>query len=247
MPCQNCGAGGTIKAHLIPQAFVKEVRGDDKGYALTNRDASSFQPSQNGRYDDAILCATCDNILGKDERYAFEMLRTIRGSAPDIVGRAFMVDGVEGNRLLRFAAGTVWKFTLTKSHYGRIDIGPYASTLQAFLFKGVDGGGAVDAFLMKLHSGDEASYFNRAPSPERYEGLNFVRFSVGGFVFLLKLDRRPAANVPAAAWLRGNTNILIPAMPFNQSEEGRIVLGARRTNERLDRYLQRVSIETAAH
>lgn len=244
MPCLNCGANDTIRAHLIPQAFVREVRGNDKGYALTNSDASSFQPSQNGRYDDAILCAACDNILGKDEKYAFETLTAVRRSVPHIVGRAFMVDRVDGDRLLRFAAGTVWKFSLTRPHYGRIDIGPYASTLQAFLYGGADDGGAVNAFLMKLHSGDEGSYFNRAPSPERYEGMNFVRFSVGGFIFLLKLDRRPATNLPAAAWLRGNTSILVPAMAFHQIEEGRTVLGARRMNERLDAYLQKVSIKT---
>lgn len=242
MPCLNCGAEDTIKAHLIPQAFVKEVRGDDKGYALTNRDASSFQPTQNGRYDDAILCTACDNILGKDEKYAVETLAAIRRSGQHVVGRAFMVDGIEGDRLLRFAAGTVWKFALTKPHYGRIDVGPYAAILQALLYDRADSGGAVNAFLMKLHSGDDKSYFNRAPSLERYEGLNFVRFAVGGFIFLVKLDRRPATNLPAAAWLRGGTSILIPALAFNQIEEGRTVLSARQANGRLDAYLQRVSI-----
>jgi hypothetical protein len=246
MPCLNCGAGDTIKAHLIPQAFVKEVRGDGKGYALTTGDVSSFQPSQNGRYDDAILCAPCDNILGKDEKYAFETLTAIRRSATHIVDRAFMVDGVEGDRLLRFAAGTVWKFTLTKPHYGRIDIGPYRTALQALLYGSAADGGAVDAFLMKLHSGDDESYLNRAPSPQRYEGVNFVRFSVGGFIVLLKLDRRPVTKLPIAAWIRENTSILIPAIAFNEVEEGRTVLGARRA-KRLDAYLQRVSIGTTVH
>ena len=70
MPCLNCGAEETIKAHLMPQAFVKEIRGEDTAHAITNSDLSAFQPSQNGRYDDAILCAPCDNKLGRDENFA---------------------------------------------------------------------------------------------------------------------------------------------------------------------------------
>lgn len=244
MACLVCGAEKTVKAHLIPQAFAREVRGEDKNHALTNRDISSFQPSQNGRYDDTILCATCDNRLGMDEKYAFETLAAIRKAAPHIVNRRFAVEGISGDRLLRFAAGIVWKYALTKTHYGRIEIGPYAAKLRELLFGDGPGSPAIDAFLMKLHTGDDEPYFYRAPSPERYEGLNFVRFSVGGFIFLLKLDQRSAPSLPHSAWLRGNSNISIPAMPFDNIEEGRMVLGARRGNERLDAYLEKVSLNS---
>ena len=243
MACRNCGSLATIKAHLIPQGFIREVRGDDKGHALTNRDISSFQHSQNGRYDDAILCAPCDNGLGQDENYALQTLAAIRRAVPHIVDRGFSVEGVSGDRLLRFAAGIVWKYTLTKPHYGRIQIGPYGEKLRDLLFGDAQSSSAINAFLMKLHTGDEEPIFYRAPSPERYEGLNFVRFSVGGFIFLLKLDQRLAPSLPSSAWLRGNTDILIPAVPFNEVEEGRMVLGARRGNERLDAYLEKVSLD----
>ena len=242
MACRNCGTYCTIRAHLIPQAFAREVRGEDKSHALTNRNISSFQPSQNGRYDDAILCAGCDNILGKDEKYAFETLAAIRHSAPHIVGRAFMVEGINGDQLLRFAAGIVWKYAVTRAQYGRIDIGPYSQILQGLLFNGSDNAGAVDAFLMKIHSGDDRAYFYRAPSPERYNGLNFVRFCVGGFIFLLKLDSRKAADLPSLAWLRGSSDVLITAIAFNQVYEGRVVLEARRNNDRLDAYFQRLDL-----
>jgi hypothetical protein len=241
MPCANCGEAA-IKAHLIPQAFIREVRGEDKGHALTNRDISSFQPSQNGRYDDAILCSACDNALGKHEKYAFETLAAIRTAAPDIVDRAFMVDGVDGDRLLRFAAGIVWKYALTKRDYGRIEIGPYTRRLQQMLFEDSPPQLEIDAFLMKLHSGDDMAYFYRAPSPERYEGLNFIRFSVGGFIFLVKLDQRKVSSLPKAAWLRGSSSLLIPALAFDRIEEGRMFLGARDGNERLDAYLDRLSL-----
>ncbi|WP_016744455.1 hypothetical protein [Rhizorhabdus wittichii] len=226
----------------MPQAFVREVRGGDKGHAVTNGDISSFQPSQNGRFDDAILCGPCDNALGKDEKYAVETLSAIRRSAPHAVNEAITVDDIDGDRLLRFAAGIAWKYSQTRPEYGRIDIGPYAAILSGMLFNGGDGGGAVDAFLMKLHSGDDEPYFYRAPSCQRNEGLNFVRLSAGGFVFLLKIDRRTPSKLPVEGWLRGRSSILIPAIPFNQLEEGRMVLGARKQNNRLDAYLNRVTV-----
>lgn len=240
MPCANCGSPRTIKAHLIPQAFIREVRVEDKGHALTDRVIGEFQPSQNGRYDDAILCAECDNRLGADEKYAFETLKRIREAAPRIVGHPFSVQGVDGDRLLRFAMGIVWKYALTRPHYGRISIGPYADRLKGALFAAGDP--QIDAFMMKLHSGDDVSYFYRAPLTSRYQGVNFARFSVGGFVFLVKLDQRTAAQIPAEGWLRGNRDVLIPALALDNLEEGRIFLGARKSNPRLDAYLEKVSL-----
>lgn len=242
MPCANCGEIATVKAHLIPQAFAREVRGGDKQHALTDNNISSFQPSQNGRYDDSILCANCDNRLGKDEKYAFETLAAIRAESVDLVNRAFMADGVDGDRLLRFAAGIIWKYALTKPHYGRIEIGPFRQMLREVLFEDGPGSPAIDAFLLKLHSGDDSVYFYRAPSLERYEGLNFSRFAVGGFIFLVKLDQRRPSSPPKAAWLRGNCSLLIPAIAFSGIEEGRKVLAARVRNERLDAFLEKVSL-----
>ncbi len=240
MPCANCGSIHTIKAHLIPQAFIREVRGEDKGHALTDRVIGDFRPSQNGRYDDAILCAQCDNRLGADEKYAFETLKRIREAAPQIVDRSFSVERVGGDRLLRFALGIVWKYALTRLHYGQISIGPYKDRLKGALFAGGDP--QIDAFMMKLHSGDGVSYFYRAPLTSRHGGVNFARFSVGGFVFLVKLDQRTTARVPAEVWLRGNRNIQIPAIALDKIEEGRMFLGARKSNTRLDAYLEKVSL-----
>lgn len=241
MACANCGTERTIKAHLIPQAFAREVRGEDTAHALTNGNLSSFQPSQNGRFDDTILCADCDNALGRDEKYAVETLARIRKAAPHIVDRTFEVEGIDGDRLLRFAMAIVWKYALTKPHYGRIAIGPYAERLRQSLYGSGSPDIAVDAFMMKLHSGDDEPYFYRVPLLEKYHGMNFARFSVGGFIFLLKLDQRRPPSPPKEAWLRGNTSIMIPAMRYDQITEGRMVLGARKDNERLDAFLERVS------
>lgn len=238
--CRNCGAEGTINAHLIPQAFIKEVRGGDTAIAMTNSNFSEFQPKQNGRYDDAILCQLCDNKLGNDENFALQSLAKLRRDTVNIVGRPFEVAGLDGDRLLRFALGILWKYTLTRPYNGRIDIGPYADVLRMALFSKEELAPAINAFLIKLHSGDDESYFYCAPIVRKYDGVNYARFFVGGFIFMVKLDQRNPAHPPSEAWLRGNLNIVIMAMPFDSMSEGKMFLSARKTNKRLDAFLDRV-------
>ena len=240
MPCQNCSASKTIKAHLIPQAFAREVRGANKSLALTNRDLSSFQPSQNGRFDDQILCRECDNLLGKEEKYAFETLSRVR-SATAHAATHQLINGLDGTRLFRFAAGVAWKFALTKEHYGRIEIGPYKEALRRIIFHKQNAAPHVDAFMMRIHDGTDSARFFRAPSPERYNSVNFIRLCVGGFVFLIKIDKRPVNSLPNQSWLRANNEVLVPSMPANQLAEARLVRDIDSKNKKLGAFLDRVA------
>ena len=62
--CLACGATSTIRAHLIPQAFAREIRDGDQTFAMTKGMTAAFRPIQNGLFDDTILCRECDNRLG---------------------------------------------------------------------------------------------------------------------------------------------------------------------------------------
>jgi hypothetical protein len=240
MPCKNCGTDETIRAHLIPQAFVREVRGKDKAHAIVSADLTAFKPSQNGDFDDSILCALCDNLLGKDEKYAFETLAELRKKHAHLVNQPFEVHEFNGDRLLRFAMGIVWKFSVTRPHYGQILIGSYANLLRKLLFASGPIPTSINAFLIKLHSGNEDTHFYRKPIVQRYEGINFARFSVGDFIFMLKLDQRKAKFPPDQFWISGSSQFMIVAMPFNQFDEGKMVL-RRKQNSRLDNFLKRVT------
>jgi hypothetical protein len=207
--------------------------------AVTNGDLSGFQPSQNGRYDDSILCAQCDNVLGKDEKYAFETLAKIRDGFGNR-GSHQVVAGLDGDRLFRCATGVAWKFALTKEHYGRIEIGPYADTLRRILFYQSEAL-HVDAFMMRFHDGTSEARFFRAPQPGRYGSVNFIRLGLGGFIFLIKIDKRPANNVPREAWLRGKGDVLVPLMPANFLEEGKLLRNIDGKNRKLASFLSRAA------
>ena len=68
MSCLVCGEIATIKSHLIPKTMAWEVQvGKSHAYAHGPND---FDHTQSGIYERNILCANCDNELGKAENIA---------------------------------------------------------------------------------------------------------------------------------------------------------------------------------
>lgn len=223
MSCLSCGAPKTIDAHLIPKAFVAEVKsfsGEQHLILHAGRDRPVV--SNTGVYDRDILCGACDSLLGAHEGYVIEALRRFRvmGASP---GQIVSVDPIDGDRVVRFAAGIAWKYANTRREYGRIQVGPYADRLRDVALKNLAIPASIDVAMVRLVELDGDVYFYRAPVPDRKEGANMVRFTVGSFLFFLKVDQRPNGSVlPAECWLRGRTRGAFLAAPADMFEEGRM-------------------------
>jgi hypothetical protein len=95
--CLVCGGSPTIKAHLIPQAFTKEVRENDTDLAIVSPHGNS-RVAKNGFFDPQLLCKTCDGQLGAHEKFAVEGLRRLRELTPSIVNANFdLVDSTRSD------------------------------------------------------------------------------------------------------------------------------------------------------
>ena len=242
MPCLRCGTIPTIRAHLIPQAFAKEVRDGDQDHAFV-RPNGKFRPTKNGLFDHDLLCAPCDGQLGSLENYAFQSLQRLRSATTASFNRTIEVDGLDTDKLLRFLAGLVWKYASTRRDLGRVDIGPYRTILEDVAFSNAPIPPSVDAFIMRAYTGDEEVYNYRAPLPQRVEGKNFVRCWLGGCLFFLKLDKRPnPLNPPERHWLRNRASFLFYTPPLGWIEEGRMTVGLRQDNPALDAFLRKAAI-----
>jgi hypothetical protein len=222
MACQHCGASDTIKAHLIPEAFVMEVkadRGEQLLILLEGQDRP--QVSNIGTYDPDLLCGACDGILGRWEGYAFSLFKRLRAIKGDI-GSIVPMGSVDGDMVLRFAAGIAWKYTATRPHFGRIDIGPYDSLLKDVALGNAPIPSTLDVAVIRLVELDGDVYYYRAPVPARHGGINSVRFSVGSFVVYLKTDKRPNDRVlPPECWLKGRSDgsfLIAPAELFTEGK-----------------------------
>lgn len=237
--CIRCDSTPTIRSHLIPQTFARDVRAGDNDMAVTKGSSERFRVRKNGDVERHILCASCDNLLSADENYASKFLKsTFQDSVGVVPGSTFQVE-VDGDRLIRFVAGICWKFSACQAHLGQISLGPYQQLLMDVAFDQVAVPENVNLFLMRYWGEGNEQYFYRNPIPDRFANMNMVRLSLGGFLFHLKTDqnRGPKGSF-SELWVRGKSSINVPVAPFERFEEARILQRLLSPHTNLARFLK---------
>lgn len=238
MPCVRCNSSVTIKAHLIPRVFCTEVQ-VGKAHASVSKDGS-YHYTQSGRYDSAILCAECDSILGELENYAYHTLKILREHLAEHQIRRYGVSGVDCDKFLRFLAGLIWKYSITKIEYGRIELGPYQELCRHLAYREMDIPEEFDAFAFRLSrkANDKEIFAYRAPKLDRIDGLNHIRLMVGGFLIFIKLDKRPIDNPTIKELLlRGKSEFCFQVLPAQAFEEYSDIPSLLHKNRKLDQFL----------
>ena len=222
MPCLNCSDEKTIEAHLIPKAFVMEVKRErGEQHLIVYKGSKRHTVSNTGLFDRNILCGACDGQLGGYEGYVFKLLKQLR-EVDEPFGSIVTVDPLEGDTVVRFAAGIAWKFAVTTPERGRIQLGPYQSLLGDIALRGAPIPPSVDVAMIRIVELDGDVYHYRTPLPDRKDDANVIRFSVGSFVFFLKVDKRPnGSTLPKECWLRGRTAGAFLMAPAHLFEEGK--------------------------
>ncbi|MBZ4401238.1 hypothetical protein [Myxococcus sp. AS-1-15] len=225
MPCLICRDSKTIKAHLIPKAFAREVQ-VGKAHAVV-RDSGEYADTQSGIWDRDILCRDCDNTIGKWEGGAKQSLDALRADAAGKPEGIHRLAGTRGDDIIRFLAALLWKYASTKPALGRIQLGPYRAILEDISFRGTPIHSSVNAvgFRLRREQGDDGVFAYRAPQFDRKSGINMVRLMVGGVVFFVKLDQRvPSDAIFREGGMAGQTDLpywLAPAPMFEEFTRGR--------------------------
>ena len=241
MPCVNCGHANTIRAHLLPQVFCKEVQ-VGKAHATSVLKNGSFHPSQSGTFDPGILCANCDNKLGALENYASTVLADIRQDAVGKPDGTYVAPPILSDDILRFCAGILWKCSITNNSFGRINLGAYQERLRQVAFREANVPASLDAVMIRLRlsSADDSVFAYRAPSPDRKFGVNLYRLVVGGVLFLIRLDQRSIEDCNLRLlWLRGVEQVKYLILPASHFEEFRIPQDLVATNPKLSLFLEK--------
>lgn len=205
---------------------VKRDRGEQ--LLLIHEGKDRPKVSSTGTYDSDLLCATCDGILGRWEDYAFRLFKRLR-SIKGETGSFANMGAINGDMVLRFAAGIAWKYSATQPRLGRISIGSYADLLKDVALGGKQIPSSLDVAVVRLVELDGDVYFYREPLPARHGQINSVRFSVGSFVVYLKIDQRPNdRTLPSACWLKNRSDgefLIAPAELFDEGKLHRKLAG----------------------
>jgi hypothetical protein len=84
-----------IKSHIIPKAFGKFIRDEGLPNIQLRWDRVGEAKPQLGEFDTEILCADCDNKLGRFDDYAFNVCRRFRAEHR-VHGECFELRDVDG-------------------------------------------------------------------------------------------------------------------------------------------------------
>lgn len=243
MPCKNCGNDKTIRAHLIPKVFCKQIQLGNSHATQVGLNGD-FKVSQSGLWDDSILCTECDNKLGALENYAHKVFSVIRTYGSEKPGASKAVDGVDCTVILRFCAALLYKFSITKPERGRIRLGRYQEMCRDTAFGNQSIPEEIDAFAFRpiRYARDAEVFAYRAPSPDRKHRINLYRFMIGGMLIFVKLDKRPFPDSRLRDYmLKGAKSFTYLIVPAQGLEEYRIPQRVIAENEGLSMYLDKVA------
>ncbi|HEV7293376.1 MAG TPA: hypothetical protein VGN79_13765 [Devosia sp.] len=223
--CLICQKMPTIKAHLLPEAFVRQIfhyPKADEQHVIHHPDTGQKVQSGTGRFDRAILCAKCDNVLGRYEDSAFRLINRLRtvpigtkcGTENLVKTGTYPFRVPVVNEFIRFACGVLWKYASTPLESpGHIDIGNCKALFENICFHGADIPESVDAlierdlFSFAAFKDPSQVYYYCTPSVGRRgerAPKRMAWFSVGGFTIYLKLDEPGLPDyAPKKCWMRG--------------------------------------------
>jgi len=247
MMCLNCGSPKLIKAHLIPRVFAVEVK-SGKSLASGVISGDRFEITQSGAWDRDILCGVCDGILGEYENYAFQISRLVRFRKNTFPWQQWVHNDVDSEKILKFCAGILYKYSLTSKKNGKITLGRYQELLKHFIF--TPGAGCppeLDALIIRplRFPNDDGVFAYRAPSDDRQHGLNCYRMMMGGIIFFVFLDSRGTGLHSAREDFIGANPGTLKVTTVDARTYEEFTKPARFANEgRLSDYLDRVERQT---
>lgn len=221
MPCIRCGNPKTIKAHLLPQVFCKEVK-VGTSFATMVKESGDFSITQSGVFDKNILCNECDGKLGKNEKYAAEAFRLIRQKSVGHYNGLVLISNQDKERILRFAAGILWKYSITQKEHGRIDLFGFQDDVKKIAYEEIEIPTWFDALLfrLKVHPNDDGVFAYRAPLPDKVDRVRIYRFMVGGILFFVKVHNKKMKNDQTLQyWLSQKDDLQYVIAPASLFEE----------------------------
>jgi hypothetical protein len=223
--CKYCGQEKKlIDAHIIPEAFFRPLLNEKDPPRLMTDIAGIFPKRiRKGLYDKTILCRECeDNFAPWDDYGQLILLRRLKDAKAirrggEIVGLVF--PNYDYAKLKLFFISVLWRASVSKHRfYEKIQLGPFESHAKELIER--KDPGLPDNFSVTLaHFEEKIGMVPFDPYREKYFGVNFCRFYLGGYVALIKTDKRPSPSPIGDLALGKSDELYIISRRFIQSLE----------------------------
>ena len=202
-------------------------RGPDvKLLAVTGGRAISAK-SQNGIFDDGILCFDCDQKIGKADKWFSETLDALHRLAEGAGAYKGLNAQIDSRLAIQFAVSVIYRASLSKrDDFTHISLGRYQDKAGEISTGAFDADFAVPLVLVNVLTSDWLDTRQFAFYPVRCSNGTepYFVFTLSGIQFLVKFGRGSfdaAKKIPAldALRLKIGEAVSICAYPFEDSAE----------------------------
>lgn len=208
----SCSCTELIDAHIIPRAFARDIMGDGANKRITSK-SSGTAKQQLGEFDNGILCARCDGILGQYDDYAIEVCRNFVRDRVELGNGNFEVPNFDGDRFATFVLAVLWRASISKRHsFAPVSLGPYETKARDVLFgvKPLSSFPQFELIVERYQSTvTDPTKFYFHPVRQKFNKWNSYGLGLGGFRMVAKVsnERLPEEfryiTVNGNAFLRG--------------------------------------------
>jgi hypothetical protein len=224
----GCSSTDLIKAHLTPRSIGRHAQRErDPNLLVSPTRYTKALPL--GLYDPNVLCEACD---GLNDDPAFEFLKASSSSPQNIVtdgiNAYFEMEGVDCDLLCGFVLSILWRYSIsTLPDASEVRLGPYQDRAREVLW-GVKPLASLHEFQVVCQRYTkgfiDTEYMYSSPVDMRGPDFNSYGFSMLGFHFLAKVDRRPFPSIYAPYVMNGRRLLRGYFVDFHDTPQGR---GAR--------------------
>lgn len=240
--CCLCGLDKQlIKAHIIPRKLYEPIRQASSGsppgdqvprmYAVGTTQKS--KQSQSGAYDPNILRGNCDgDVIGPWDQYGQSLLLDSpqpENYLPDNTGKptAYKIDNFDYKKFKLFFMSILWRAEITNHQFFKhISLGPWEKKLRDMIHS-QDPGTEHDFSVLPFKYEGDFSEIMQNPSKQRQGGINFYRFRIPGYGFLIKVDQRKFCSDLHPFMLSPKQPLLIRVMEYKNSKEYEQILDVK--------------------
>jgi len=216
-----------VDSHIIPLGLYFELRDDNGKVAqLVSPFKNEYQKRcQKGLYG-RFLCDVHEKQFNKWDTYAIELLRD---SEPTKQHDGWIYEEVNYKLLKLFFISLLWRAHATDNSFFDIDLGPHADKLKSHIAENNPGSPDQYAVLLR-RSEEEYAKTVIAPTRQRVEGINFIRFYFPAYVAHIKVDERPLPQALKNYALKQSQSWFVPRKQYEGEIEEKMILQTAEKN-----------------
>ena len=229
--CRLCGNNNKlIKAHVIPEAFFREiVIGDEGAHLISGSPGELPKRSPIGVYDREILCDQCEVKFGRVDDYGvLVLLKRFHELFLPIINEkrivGYQAENINQDLLLRFLVSTLWRASVsTQPFYDSIDLGPLESLArQTILNPNTPVPIQFTAMLWSWNPNNDSYIATKSlMNPFHINGqtINTYRFYFGEVAADIIADTQPIPDNTRILHLLEGPSVIIVAREFTTSKD----------------------------